>query len=356
MLFIRFFIALLLVSLVPVSVNIYQLWQSQFTTKEKVDRALISAAELIVADVNNWVELNLRSSTLIAKTKEIQSMDPALQVPILKATDDTFEWSYTAFTTDLDGNAVARSDGKPLKFYGDREYVRAILGGGKVGQQVLISRVNGKPALCLSVPITRRSQLVGTLVQCSKLVNIAENVAAVRIGKTGLARLTDSKNRLIAHGDASQLTENLKDLTTDPITVLGVGPVPVFSTVDGRQVVSYSIVTTLGWRLTVTQDYDDAYAALAALKRDALIAGGVLILGIFLLAYLLGNNISKPIRKLSSVAEAYSKGKLDLDIPGTRRRDEIGDLARSIERLGLGLKVIVRRYNDVAKKAKSQAR
>ena len=115
MLFIRFFIALLLVSLVPVSVNIYQLWQSQFTTKEKVDRALISAAELIVADVNNWVELNLRSSTLIAKTKEIQSMDPALQVPILKATDDTFEWSYTAFTTDLDGNAVARSDGKTIE-------------------------------------------------------------------------------------------------------------------------------------------------------------------------------------------------------------------------------------------------
>ena len=91
-----------------------------------------------------------------------------------------------AFTTDLSGEAVARSDGKPLKFYGDREYVKAIVEENKeVGQQVLISRVNDKPALCLSVPVKRNATLQGTLVQCSSLVAISEAVASAKIGQTG---------------------------------------------------------------------------------------------------------------------------------------------------------------------------
>lgn len=344
MLFYRFFLALLMVSIIPVAANIYQLFQAQSTTQQAVEQELISTAKLIVADVDHWVELNLRSSTLIAKTAEIQSMNPEQQTPILQATDETFEWSYTAFTTDLQGNAVARSDGEPLKFYGDREYVKAILDGGAVGQQVLISRTNNKPALCLSVPVSRNQQLAGTLVQCSKLVNVSESVANVSIGDTGFARLTDSKLRLIAHGNSSETTEELKDLSDDPVTALGLTQKPVVSSVDGKQVVSYSITTDLGWRLTVMQDYDDAYAVSIKSQQRALIAGVMLIFGILLFSLLLSNNISRPINQLSAIAETYSKGQMDMDIPETNRNDEIGNLARAIERLGSGMKVMVKHY------------
>ena len=350
MLFTRFFIALLLVSAVPVAANVYQFWQAQSTIRDKVNTQLVSTAEKIVSDVNHWVELNLRSSELIARTSQIQSMEPAQQVPILKATDDTFDWSYTAFTADLEGNAVARSDGKPLKYYGDREYVRAILSGQQVGQQVLISRVNDKPALCLSVPIQREQALVGILVQCSKLVNISAAVASVQIGETGLARLEDNKQRLIAHGDTRELTTELKDLSNDPINELGLNREPIISNINGNRVVSYTIATDLNWRLSIVQEYEEAYAVLEKLKFEAMIAGGVLLFIILFFALLLSNSISKPIRQLSDIANTYSKGGLDQEIPGTKRRDEIGDLARAIERLGLGLKVIIKRYTDINKK------
>ena len=350
MLFYRFFFALLVISLVPVSAYLFQLWQTQTQTQTRVERELISTAEAVVADVDHWVELNLRSSNLIGRTAEIQSMEPDQQVPILKATDQTFEWSYTAFTTNLEGMAVARSDGKPLKFYGDREYVRAILNGDKVGQQVLISRVNGKPALCLSVPITKSQRLMGVLVQCSKLVEISEAVAQVKIGNTGYARLIDNKRRLIAHGDTALIAEELQDLTKDPITLIAASDRPVVSTVGGKQIVTYTLATNLDWRLTLVQDYDDTFAELESSRINAIIAGVVLVVGIFLLAFLLGRNISKPIRQLSNVAETYSKGKLSMKIPGTDRRDEIGDLAKAIERMGLGMKVLARRYQKANKK------
>jgi methyl-accepting chemotaxis protein len=351
-LFYRFFLALLAISLIPASAYVYQLWQTQIRTQANVERELISTANSIVSEVDHWVELNLRSSNLIGKTNEIQSMVPTQQIPILQATDQTFEWSYTAFTTDLEGNAVARSDGKPLKFYGDREYVRTILNGDKIGQQVLISRVNGKPALCLSVPISRVQRLVGVLVQCSKLLEISEVVANVRIGNSGYARLIDSKKRLIAHGDTSLTTEELKDLTQDPITLLNSSQTPVISTVDGKKIVTYTVATKLDWRLAVVQDYDDAFAELEQSKFNAIIAGALLIVGIFLAAFLLGRNISRPIGQLAEVAETYSKGKLSMKIPGTTRRDEIGNLAKAIERMGMGMKVLAKRYQDANAKLK----
>ncbi|MFT7673522.1 MAG: methyl-accepting chemotaxis protein [Gammaproteobacteria bacterium] len=352
MLFYRFFFALLAISLIPASAYVYQLWQAQLRTQTSVERELVSTAKSIVSEVDHWVELNLRSSTLIGKTDEIQSMIATRQVPILAATDQTFEWSYTAFTTDLEGNAIARSDGKPLKFYGDREYVLTILNGGTIGQQVLISRVNGKPALCLSVPVSRAQRLVGVLVQCSKLFEISETVANVRIGNSGYARLIDSKRRLIAHGDTSQTTEELKDLTQDPITLLNASQKPVISIIDGKKIVTYTLATALDWRLTVVQDYDDAFAELEQSKLNAIIAGALLIVGIFLAAFLLGRNISRPIGQLAEVAETYSKGKLSMKIPGTTRRDEIGNLARAVERMGMGMKVLAKRYQAANAKNK----
>lgn len=352
MLFYRFFISLLAISLIPVSAYLYQLWQTQQQSQESVELALMSTASSIVSEVDHWVELNLRSSNLISRTAEIQSMISSQQVPILKATDDTFEWSYAAFTTDLEGNAVARSDDKPLKFYGDREYVRTILNGDKIGQQVLISRVNGKPALCLSVPVSKAQRLKGVLVQCSKLVEISEAVAKIKIGKTGYARLIDNKRRLIAHGDSSLIAEELQDLTQDPITALGASTKPQVATINGRKVVAFTLVTGLDWRLTVVQDYDDAFAELQQSRINAIIAGVILVFGIFLFAFLLGRNISKPIRQLSDVAETYSKGKLSMKIPGTNRSDEIGDLAKAIERMGMGMKVLAKRCKDMSNKPK----
>ena len=350
MLFYRFFISLLLVSLVPVAANIYQLWVSQDTIKTSVDQSLINSADLVVSQVDNWVEMNLRSSHLIAETKDIQSMDPILQKPLLVATDQTFEWTYLVFTTDVNGDNITRSDDKDLKFYGDREYVRAIVERNNlIGQQVIISRTNNKPALCLSTPITRETILVGTLVQCSSLTAISEAVASTKIGRTGVARLADLTHRLIAHGDKNELTEELRSLESDPVAQLGEVSAPAIITLNGEKVVAYTVRTRLGWYLSVIQDYDDAYGPLIESKRNAVIMAVLLILAVIAMAYLLGNNVSKPIRELAHVAATFSKGRFEQNIPGEHRKDEIGDLARSINRLGHGIRVILRRYT-LAKK------
>jgi methyl-accepting chemotaxis protein len=61
------------------------------------------------------------------------------------------------------------------------------------------------------------------------------------------------------------------------------------------------------------------------------------------LVLLLSMTITKPLRVLTDVAERYSKGELNLKVPGMERRDEIGNLARAMERLGISIQKAMER-------------
>ena len=61
---------------------------------------------------------------------------------------------------------------------------------------------------------------------------------------------------------------------------------------------------------------------------------------------LYGNRLSKKIQAISDVADAISMGNLDTDIEGTERKDEIGMLARAIERLRTSVQVMFAELNS----------
>ena len=61
------------------------------------------------------------------------------------------------------------------------------------------------------------------------------------------------------------------------------------------------------------------------------------------LVLLLTMTITKPLRELTEVADRYSKGQLNLKVPGMDRRDEIGNLAHALERLGISIQKAMER-------------
>jgi methyl-accepting chemotaxis protein len=61
------------------------------------------------------------------------------------------------------------------------------------------------------------------------------------------------------------------------------------------------------------------------------------------LVLLLTMTITRPLRELTNVAERYSAGQLNLLVPGMNRGDEIGNLARALERLGISIQKAMER-------------
>jgi methyl-accepting chemotaxis protein len=78
---------------------------------------------------------------------------------------------------------------------------------------------------------------------------------------------------------------------------------------------------------------------LATSNQLMIVAAIGIILGV-LAGYLIGQfGIVKPINLLKSVMEAFAHNNLTAEVPGTDRRDELGDMARTVEVFKNGLEV-----------------
>ncbi len=61
------------------------------------------------------------------------------------------------------------------------------------------------------------------------------------------------------------------------------------------------------------------------------------------LTWLLIRSIVKPVRELTTVADRFSRGRMDLEIPYLERKDEIGKMANALNRLGASIKLAIAR-------------
>lgn len=335
-------IAMFVVGAIPMAGLWYiGIFKAEQDWTESIYRNLVEATDNVVQSVDEWTAMNLRALEQNAGSPAILSMDKAEQDPVLKSMVDTYEWVYLAFTIEPNGQNLGRSDGKPVKYYGDREYFRQVLGGRSLGQQVLMGKTSGKPAFILSKPIKGDGpKIKGVIAFAMTLEDLSKAVTRTRIGETGFAILLDDKNRLIAHGKG-EISSKLQDFSNHPVLRQRnrFDRNSFVFTEEGKKIVAYSAKTKQGWTLIVQQDYEEAYAAAHAARQNGIILLAVTFLAVFCIAFLLANRLSTPIRNLTTIADEISRGKLDAIIAETSRNDEIGALARAIERMGVSLQM-----------------
>jgi nitrogen fixation/metabolism regulation signal transduction histidine kinase len=91
------------------------------------------------------------------------------------------------------------------------------------------------------------------------------------------------------------------------------------------------------WDDTIQQDVRMTLLPIVLVTALGLVVAAVL-------AVLIAGSVVKPIIELSAAADAMSRGQLDLPI-AVRSDDEIGELARSIERMRASLKAAITRLS-----------
>jgi HAMP domain-containing protein len=81
-------------------------------------------------------------------------------------------------------------------------------------------------------------------------------------------------------------------------------------------------------------------------NRNALIllAGSIVFVGV--VASVLGSRLTRPIRNLTDIADHISHGELGAEIAEVHRSDEIGGLAKAIDRLKASVAVAMKRLGD----------
>jgi methyl-accepting chemotaxis protein len=344
-------LTLLAVTLIP----LVSLWyvgsrEAQEVLTYNISQNLIGTTNTVAASINGWDDTNLRVLSQAAKLADLRSMKAERQNPVLKTIAASYEWLSLVYTIAPDGANIGRNDDKPPLQYGDRVYFKAVMGGKENGRQVIISKTSGKPTLALSGAIRDDTGLVvGVMAMTMNLDVLSKIVAGTKIGATGFAILLDADNKVIAHGRPERLKSVLQDLGAHPaLAIDGITERPMVYGVEGKQVVAFVRKLPQGWTLLIEQDYDEAYAALRSMERNALM---LILLAAFLVsmvAFFLGKQLTRPINQLTEIANQLSTGKFDVKIPQTGRGDEIGSLARAIERLGISIGLAMDRLRKKA--------
>jgi methyl-accepting chemotaxis protein len=339
-------ITLLLVTLLP----LLALWYLGNSSAEKeltakISENLVATMDTVATGINGWDDTNMRAMRQATRLDDIVSMNGARQTPVIMATVASYEWSYLIHILGQDGRDVSRTDGAPMADYSDRSYFKAVMSGKDVGRTVAIGKTSGKPSLNIGVPIRNENRtVVGVFAMAMDLGVVSRTVTDIRIGETGHAILLDADKKVIAHGDATKVKTALQDFSKHPaLLVAGITDEPKVYVDEGVKMVGFVRTLPQGWTVLVEQQYDEAYAAMNKMRSEARNLILVVIALVALVAFVMGKQLTSPINHLTAIAEKLSKGELNVAIPQTSRGDEIGSLARAVERLGVSIQMAMDR-------------
>ncbi|MGF1486005.1 MAG: ATP-binding protein [Prochloraceae cyanobacterium] len=302
----------------------------------KTEELLILKTTLIKDNVEKWDEINrgiLRSSS---STPAIVSMNPDRQKEILLSITDNYNHLYRAMTVGMDGWNVARSDSRSRQFFGNHDFVRNTLEGADISYESIVGRASKKLAVCMGRSVADRGdgEVVGVMVICSHLQQIAKEIGQLKFGRTGYAILVDSEGKVLAHPNpAFQLNDKLQSLADFPpvANLLANGDKDFNFRYDNINWVSRSVRLQNGWGAIVVMSQHEYLADEREFEKTMLFVGLVSTGLLALLAWNLGNHLIKPISELNRAAIALSRGKYrQVD---ENRKDELGNLGRAFNKM-----------------------
>jgi len=326
---------MLLVSLLPL-LTFWSITFKQNSSRIRRDTEMLASQITLglAGHVDEWIDKNARVLKALANMEDIRSMDGVRQERLLTAVQKEYPWMYLVFTTDIQGMNIARSDGKFLKDYSDRQYVKDIVGGKAFTWQTLIGKTSKKPAVVLAVPIREEGRLVGVMANAMQIDDISRRIATWKRGRSGFAFLVDEKGKVVAH-QVKDFVVSQKNLSAHPLVAAfqdDRSGTLYFKDQSGASQIGNVRGTRYGWALAIQQNEREAFDILYRERRFAYLLLALTLAGVILIAFLAGRSIVRPIRRLTEAADRISVGELDVEIE-VRSKDEIGALGDAIARM-----------------------
>ena len=302
----RLLIALLLVALLPLTA-FWQLERERMIANGEAEaqQRLELFADSAVQHVDDWMRLNLSVLELAASQSAMRSMNPAVQERAIGGLVGQLPWAYLIHTVDLTGLNVARSDGRPANWYGDRQYFRQVLAGKPYGLEIQIGRTSHLPALLVAVPIKGRDgRLAGMLIEATTLDHVTQAVISARLGRTGHAFLMTNTGLLIADRGAPML-HGLRDFRSRPVYAAAQrGDGFYHYRYGGTTKVAEIRHTDSGWIVVAQQQQTESLAAVSQANRYAWLLLGLTTLAVTLLSALVASGFARRIDRSTRALEA----------------------------------------------------
>ncbi len=251
-----------------------------------------------------------------------------------------------------------------------------------------------------AVPIKIDGEVAGALMAIRDGLELSDIAGKIKVGQTGETFIINSQGKTIAHTDKNFLLELIsvarsRNSSASAGTIASDGISSATVTTETPDVISsashdsgslseklgfegfndvqremtegkigfgeykfhgiskvsgYAPLERYGWCIGVAVNKEEMLAGLAELQWAFILISIIFILVGFVVAYFIGKGISRPITFLSNECNIMSNGagSRTMEEKYTKRRDEIGDLARSFNNINVNVSKIIRNVIEEA--------
>jgi diguanylate cyclase (GGDEF)-like protein len=163
-----------------------------------------------------------------------------------------------------------------------------------------------------------------------RLEGIAAQLRSDLLGTSGDVYLVDGAGRVLAAGRPFGPGSGSEPV---PLEALLGDPAPQvrsFEFADGQRAIGIARrLDPLGWNLVIHQPFGEAFAPMYSVVTRILLIDAVIILLFSIVAYKITSAVMRPIGALYEGARRISQGELDVQLPESQARDEVGLLTRT---------------------------
>lgn len=236
----------------------------------------------------------------------------------------------------------------------DNEYKKWI--GSVLRGETLVSDftyVNSEKVFCVyfASPIeNNKGKVIGAVVERMNFNSISDIVKKVKIGKSGYAYLYEEKGTAIfapsKYSPKFDIGIGQDNKTTINSFHNGVKFISSFYPIK-----KYSSQKNK-WYLVVEEPYEEAFSVSSNLRNYTILLIFISVIALFVLAVIMSEIITKPIRKLVAETQNIVEGNIRQNIK-VESRDEIGSLAHSFNALLNSLKSMMQQVLEISGEAAS---
>ncbi|BAZ10608.1 sensor protein [Calothrix sp. NIES-4071] len=336
------------------------------STASRLDQLIIDTQRLIVQVSSERAVVDFITATTTFEGEALGSdLQRYLKNVVLSNPD--FD---AVFLIDAQGKCIASTDTKFIgKNYAFREYFRAGIQGKAYVSSILVGQTTKRPGLFLSHPVrSDKGKVVGVSVLKIQGEDIWRIVNALQVTNHSIAFLIDQQGIIISHPNESLLYHSLvplppktkKQVITDrnydlddkkslnlPELAVMVGAKEAghtsyrFPDEQTESIVGFAPLEVQPWVLGVSKPKAEFAAPLVRLiwlyGSSVLVVSGITAI----VAFLLAQSISRPIRKLTDAAQALEQGNFNPDTLTleSRVQDDIGKLVLVFLHMAVEVKI-----------------
>ncbi len=324
------------------------------STMSTVEQMMRETAVLAAGRVEQ--ELAAYKNVVMDAGHDQQLADPDVPLEVKQAVIDERAAMHNFQRGNIIGtNGISIFDGKD---YSDREYVKQAMQGNIYVSEPLISKITGQLSIMVAAPLyaeeTYGSSIVGVIYFVPKETFLNDIVSAIQIGENSRAYMINKTGDTIADITLDTITvQNIEaEALNDPALAelssiheamrrgeIGFGE---YTSGEDKMFAAYAPVgDTDGWSIAVTAPQLNY---LESTRNAMVINVAVIVISILLsvvIALVLANNISGPMKACVNRMKLLVEGDLDTPMPQIKSKDESGVLARSTSSLVEGLRIVI---------------